>query len=122
MASPILHNALAGLQKANHQLNTAARNIVEGASKEAELFQKLQESAIAQQNKQTPEKPVSTAEDKTNDHASPGPSRYIPSLAEEIVQLKLAAHAYKANAKLIKAAEELYQATHDALDGNDKAD
>lgn len=120
MAAPILTNALAGLQKASHQLNNTARNIVEGASKEAELFQKLQDEAMAKQKNGAGAKATAPTEENSSESATTAPSRYIPSLAEEIVQLKLAAHAYKANAKLIKAAEELYQATSDALDGDDK--
>lgn len=45
--------------------------------------------------------------------------RYIPSLIEETVQLRIAAQAYKANAALLRAADEVLDITVNSLKKDD---
>gem|GEM_PF-2672726 len=117
MTTPILNSANAGLQKANEQLNKAARSIIESASGQHVSYKDIQDDALNTGDTNTPPAIESSSQSQTTT-ASTG--SYIPSLAEEIVQLKLAAHAYKANARLLRAADEVSRAVLDSL--NDKKD
>jgi hypothetical protein len=117
MTTPILNSANAGLQKASEQLNKAARSIIESASGQNVSYKDIQDDALT-----TGEPTAAPAiEGSSQSQASaPATGAYIPSLAEEIVQLKLAAHAYKANARLLRAADEVSRAVLDSL--NEKKD
>lgn len=114
MTTPILNSANAGLQKASEQLNKAARSIIESASQAN--YQDIQDEAL----KADGATPTKTDHASQNQSAPSAPGTYIPSLAEEIVQLKLAAHAYKTNARLLRAADEISRTVLDSLDGKDK--
>ena len=118
MTTPIFNNANAGLQKANEQLNKAARSIIENASAGLSDYQDIQDQALQKGDEVTP---TPKSGDRSNTATPPPTGSYIPSLAEEIVQLKLAAHAYKANARLLKAADEISRTMLDSLDRKDKS-
>lgn len=127
MTTTPLSNALNGLQQANRRLNNAARNIVEGTAREQNAFRQLQESAFGTPPRPTPtsgareeSRPDSTQNDAVA--ALAGGIRYVPSLAEEVVQLKVAATAYKANAKLFRAADEILRTTIESLRSTDDED
>lgn len=117
MTTPILNSANAGLQKANEQLNKAARSIIESASGQHASYKDVQDEAL-KSGDTTASPAIEGSPQSQSTTAATG--SYIPSLAEEIVQLKLAAHAYKANARLLRAADEVSRAVLDSL--NDKKD
>lgn len=127
MTTTPLSNALNGLQQANRRLNTAARNIVEGTAREQNAFRQLQESAFS-----APPRPAAKPGAREGSRPDPnqndavaalaGGIRYVPSLAEEVVQLKVAANAYKANAKLFRAADEILRTTIESLRTADEED
>ncbi|MFZ5609674.1 MAG: flagellar basal body rod C-terminal domain-containing protein [Pseudomonadota bacterium] len=132
--SEILHNALAGMANASTRLNEAAKNIVQAAARGASGVDARQGAFIPSgpgvQASATPARRRDKAgEDNTGVRgdvrgqavaAEAGGLRYVPSLAEEIVQLKIAASAYKANAALVRTADEILQTTIDSLSPGDK--
>ncbi|MEM6832489.1 MAG: hypothetical protein AAGA36_01170 [Pseudomonadota bacterium] len=120
MNSPI-DIATKGLAKAQSQFAQSAARVTAAASPQQRSA--FERAALPGQAK------TDAPQDARRDTGSgPGRARsgasavstqgsYLPSLAEETVQMRLAANAYAANAKLVRAADDLLKMTQEALSG-----
>lgn len=105
---PALTIAVAGLNDATRRINAAATSIVQRPAAEAKRF----EEALAAQPGQPPA-PTANVSGQT---AVPLSSNaYVPSLAEDIVNTRLAVASYKANASLIRTIDTLQRSLIDSL-------
>lgn len=115
--SDIINAALSGLQNASTRAARAADRIVRvGAGQQSDFAAGIDSG------------PAGPARNGAGNAAIPaGPrtprpggggattARYIPSIVEETVQLRMAAQAYKANAALLRAADEMLDLTVNSL-------
>lgn len=105
---PALTIAVAGLNDATRRINAAATSIVQRPAAEAKSF----EQALAAQ----PGQPSAPTASLTGQSAVPLSSNaYVPSLAEDIVNTKLAVASYRANASLIRSIDTLQRSLLDSL-------
>ncbi|RME65057.1 MAG: hypothetical protein D6782_07045 [Alphaproteobacteria bacterium] len=117
--SDALHTALSGLLNASTRVARAADRIVRvGAGLQGDFADGIGADAGREQSTGTPR----TAAPLPGGPQTPRPNggsaaglRYVPSLEEETVQLRLAAQAYKANAVLLRAADEMLEMTVESL-------
>ncbi len=105
---PALTIAVAGLVDATNRANGAASNIVQRPAREAKYsaqaasaYGQASEQPVAGEPGRGSMGPLSTAA------PAYGTPRYVPSLAEDIVMMREAVHAYKANAKVIRALDDV---------------
>lgn len=124
MSNPI-DTAAKGLAQSQAQLTSSAKRLAQSAvpssakfafdpaqNKQTAGFSAPKEQAGEPKRSSTPERP------STRYSGAPlqGQGAYIPSMAEETVQMRMAANTYKANANLIQAAEDVLRMTQQALD------
>lgn len=103
---PALTIAVSGLVDATNRANTAADNIVRnGASRSAFRLDSLEAAASYARAAGQTAGAGSTANLGGQAQAQPMP-RYIPSMAEDMVMMREAVHAYKANAAVIRQLDE----------------
>ncbi|TXG82021.1 MAG: hypothetical protein E6R12_12845 [Sphingomonadales bacterium] len=105
---PALTIAVAGLNDATRRINAAATSIVQRPAAEAKSFQE----ALAAQPGQAP---APTASLSGQSAVPLSNSAYVPSLAEDIVNTKLAVASYKANASLIRTIDTLQRSLIESL-------
>lgn len=111
---PALTVAVSGLIDASTRANTAASNIVRGSTTAPSAFSQEAAASYARASGQ-PTGPGTTGSGRassTGRHPSFMP-RYIPSMAEDMVMMREAVHAYKANASIIR---QLDQVTSELID------
>lgn len=129
MGNPI-DTAAKGLAQSQTQLANSAKRLVQSAAPQARFtFDTAPEAKGAQafaqpQQPSEPRRPSASASNQRYAGAQlQGQGAYIPSLAEETLQMRVAANAYKANARLIEAAEDILKMTKQAFDsdGEDSA-
>lgn len=116
---PALSIAVSGLIDATNRANTAASNIVRGSTTASSAFRLDSMEAAASYARASGQTdpaaqgetgPGSTANLGGQAHPMP---RYIPSMAEDMVMMREAVHAYKANASVIR---QLDQVTSELID------
>jgi hypothetical protein len=112
---PALTIAVAGLVDANNRVNKAAGRIVETPAREAEAFQRMSEQASQEPAARSAAGVGTTTSLSRASAPAPGSPMYIPSLAEDIVVMREAVQAYKANARVIKATDELARELMESL-------
>lgn len=111
---PAFGIAVSGLVDATNRANTAASNIVRGSTT-ASLFQLESQEAAASYARAAGQPDGGSGTGSTANlggQAQPIP-RYIPSMAEDMVMMREAVHAYKANANVIR---QLDQVTSELID------
>lgn len=107
----ILNTALAGLQDASQRFATAASRVVRATTVEANQFiEALKEApggnaALSGASRATPVPPGSTSTLASGNATAS--LLYTPSYAEDLVTIKQATAAYRANARVLRAASEL---------------
>ena len=117
---PALGIAVSGLMDATNRANTAASNIVRNSTTSSLFRLDSQEAAAsyaraAGQPETEAGAGTGTGTGSTANlggQAQPMP-RYVPSMAEDMVMMREAVHAYKANAKVIR---QLDQVTSELID------
>ncbi|MCH8685213.1 hypothetical protein [Pedomonas mirosovicensis] len=112
---PALTIAVSGLIDATNRANTAASNIVRKGTVESPFSLESQDAAASYARAAgQQEGPGNTAnlsgQTQAQMQAMP---RYIPSMAEDVVMMREAVHAYKANANVIR---QLDRTTSELLD------
>ncbi|MEO0412809.1 MAG: hypothetical protein AAF221_13335 [Pseudomonadota bacterium] len=130
MSGPI-NTAAKGLIQAEAQLAQAAARLTAPPQAKAGLsFESAQQAFTPKQNA----KPDSEGDNKRAPAASPNAKRavgsaavtsqgsYLPSLAEETIQMRIAANAYSANARLMDAAEDILKMTQNAFGSTETSD
>lgn len=115
----ILNTALAGLQDASQRFATAASRVVRATTVEANQFiEALKEAPSGNAALSGASRSAPVPQSSTSTLASgnaPAALLYTPSYAEDLVTLKQAAAAYRANARVLRAAGELDRALQFAL-------
>ena len=104
---PALGIAVSGLIDATNRANTAASNIVRGSTTASTFSQTMVEAAAsyARTAAQTdPDAAPANVGSQRPMHAMP---RYIPSMAEDMVMMREAVNAYKANANVIRQLDQI---------------
>ncbi len=111
---PALTIAVSGLIDATNRANTAAGNIVRGSTAAPSAFSLEAAASYARAAGQN-EAPAASGSGKPAALGGRGQSmpRYIPSMAEDMVMMREAVHAYKANASVIR---QLDQVTSELID------
>jgi hypothetical protein len=104
---PALSVSVAGLLDASNRLSTSATRIVKQSSVSFDALARSGESSSEVAPKTSA--PRSLSPNDLSEAPSPGTSLYTPSYAEDIISMKMASAAYKANAKMIKASNEMTQ-------------
>lgn len=124
MGSPI-DTAAKGLAQSQTQLANSAKRLVQSAAPQARFaFEASPEDKGAQAfaKPQQPNEPRRQGPAASNPRYAgaqlQGQGAYIPSMAEETLQMRVAANAYKANARLIEAAEDILKMTKQAFDSD----
>lgn len=122
MSNPI-DTAAKGLAQTQAQLASSANRIAQGAApaakfafdpdqnKQSASFNGPKEKLAEPKRTATPERPAA----RYSGAPLQGQGAYIPSMAEETVQMRMAANTYKANANLIQAAEDVLRMTQNAF-------
>lgn len=112
--SDIINTALGGLQNASARAARAADRIVRVGAGLQPDFSSGVDSAQAVQPGNAAAVPAGPRTPRPNGGGATT-ARYIPSMVEETVQLRIAAQAYKANAALLRAADEMLDLTVNSL-------
>jgi hypothetical protein len=105
---PALSVSVAGLLDASNRLSTSASRIVKQTTTGFDALARSGQTDTSPADTQSPTaRSLSPA--SLSDAPPPGASLYTPSYAEDIISMKMASAAYKANAKMIKASSEMTQ-------------
>lgn len=105
----------AGLLDASNKLATAATRIVKQTTQATAFVADVSDPPVQGEQPAPGGSGSSTSPTQLSRGTSLAGVLYTPSYAEDIVTLKLAAAAYKANAKLFKASSELSKALTEGL-------
>lgn len=105
---PALTIAVAGLNDATRRINATAASIVQRPATEAKSFQDALSAQPGQVSAPTPSLSGQSAVPLSS-------NAYVPSLAEDIVNTKLAVASYRANASLIRSIDTLQKSLLDSL-------
>ncbi|MEM6682586.1 MAG: hypothetical protein AAF607_10115 [Pseudomonadota bacterium] len=128
MGNPI-DSAAKGLAQSQAQLAKSAQRLVESAARGAGAgFERQLESASLGSSDRQANARTSGAKSTGSNApkgrpagaALQGQGAYIPSLAEETVQMRIAANTYRANARMIEAADDVLKMTIDMMRKSDK--
>lgn len=121
MSNPI-DTAAKGLVQSQTQLANSAKRLVQSATPTQRpsfdsVTQGQNASAFVKQEQPSETRRPTASAPSSGYSGAPlqGQGAYIPSLAEETVQMRMAANAYKANAKLMTAADDILKMTQDVL-------
>jgi hypothetical protein len=102
---PALSVSVAGLLDASNRLSTSASRIVRQTTTGFDVL--ARSGATASSDAPKGDAPRSFSPNDLSAAPLPGASLYTPSYAEDIVSMKMASAAYKANAKMIKASSDM---------------
>ncbi len=103
---PALSVSVAGLLDASNRLSTSASRIVRQTTTSFDSLARSGQTG-ASPAEAPPATPRSLSPSDLSDAPPLGSSLYTPSYAEDIISMKMASAAYKANAKMIKASSEM---------------
>jgi len=125
MGNPI-DIAAKGLAQSQAQLAKSAQRLVESAARGQTGDFDRQVASAAPPEARTPargQRPSqNTASNRFAGSPLQGQGAYIPSLAEETVQMRIAANTYRANARMIEAADDVLKMTQEMLRSSDADD
>lgn len=111
---PAFNAAVAGLLEATNKAATAAANIVQAPARNGGFSEQVAASyAPSPTEKPKPNTPKTSVGQLGGPPLRGGAPLYVPSLAEDLVLIREALHAYKANAKVIHTLDDL---TRELLD------
>lgn len=126
MSNPI-DTAAKGLAQSQSQLANSAKRLVQSAAPQTRMPFDAQPDAPGAKDFAKPKqqdearRPGASASPRRYAGASvQGQGAYIPSMAEETLQMRAAANAYKANARLIEAADDILKMTQQAVARSEK--
>lgn len=113
---PAISVAVSGLIDASTRASSAASSIVRGSTTTPSAFSQEAAASYARAAGQSGGGPTAGTDSAPASGRQPSfVPRYIPSMAEDMVMMRQAVHAYKANASVIRQLDEVTSELIDVL-------